>query len=89
ESFKLGGTRGALIAGVLRGGPADRAGVKPGDVLVEVQGKPVADPTGMLNVIAALAPGQSARVKLKRKGQDVDATVTVGRRPKPQARSIE
>ena len=87
ESFKLASTRGALIAGVLRGGPADKAGVKPGDVLVEVQGKPVADPAGMLNLIAALAPGQSAKVKLKRQGQDVDATVTVGRRPKPQARA--
>jgi serine protease DegQ len=87
ESFKLGSTRGALIAGVLRGGPADKAGVKPGDVLLEVQGKPVADPTGMLNLIAALAPGQPARVKLKRHGQDVDATITVGRRPKPQART--
>jgi Do/DeqQ family serine protease len=86
ESFKLGNTRGALIAGVLRGGPADKAGVKPGDVLVEVQGKPVADPAGMLNLIAALAPGQAAKVKLKRQGQDVDATITVGRRPKPQAR---
>jgi S1-C subfamily serine protease len=52
-----------------------------------VQGKPVADPAGMLNRIAALAPGQSAKVKLKRQGQDVDATVTVGRRPKPQARA--
>jgi serine protease DegQ len=87
ESFKLGSTRGALIAGVLRGGPADKAGVKPGDVLVEVQGKPVADPAGMLNLVAALAPGQSAKVKLKRQGEEVDATVTVGRRPKPQARA--
>ena len=87
ESFRLSSTRGALIAGVLRGGPADKAGVKPGDVLVEVQGKPVADPAGMLNLIAALAPGQSAKVRLKRQGQDVDATVTVGRRPKPQARA--
>jgi len=86
ESFKLGSTRGALIAGVLRGGPADKAGVKPGDVLVEVQGKPVADPAGMLNLIAALAPGEAAKVKLKRQGQEVDATITVGRRPKPQAR---
>jgi Do/DeqQ family serine protease len=84
ESFKLGSTRGALIAGVLRGGPADKAGVKPGDVLVEVQGKPVADTAGMLNLIAALPPGQPAKVKLKRQGQDVDATITVGRRPKPQ-----
>src|SRR3989449_6829450 len=86
ESFKLGTTRGALIAGVLRGGPADRAGGRPGDVLLEVQGKPVADPAAMLNLIAALAPGSAATMKVKRQGQDMDASVTVGRRPKPQAR---
>ncbi len=87
QSFKLGDTRGALIAGVLRGGPADKAGVKPGDVLVEVEGKPVGDPATMLNLVAALAPGASAKLKLKRQGQDVDAGITVGRRPKPQARA--
>src|SRR6185312_17519456 len=68
DSFKLGSQRGALIAGVLRGGPADKAGIKPGDVLTEVEGKPVADPTAMLNLIAALAPGKPATVKLKRNG---------------------
>ena len=67
----------------------DKAGVKPGDVLTEVEGKPVADPTSMLNLIAALAPGKPASVKLKRNGNDVDATITVGRRPKPQARPAE
>ncbi len=87
ESFKLGSTRGALIAGVLRGGPADKAGVKPGDVLVEIGGKPVLDPAAMLNLVAALAPGSAAKVKLKRQGHEVDASVTVGRRPKPQARA--
>jgi len=86
ESFKLGGTRGALVAYVLPGSPAARAGLKQGDVLIEVQGKPVADPAGMLNLVAALAPGQSAKLKIRRQGQDVDASITVGRRPKPQAR---
>jgi Do/DeqQ family serine protease len=89
ESFKLGSQRGALIAGVLRGGPADKAGVKAGDVLIEVQGKPVTDPAAMLNVIAALAPGSSAQMKLKRQGKDVEATVNVGRRPRPQPRALE
>ena len=87
DSFKLGDSHGALIAGVLRGGPADKAGIKPGDVLLEVQGKPVADPASMLNLVAALAPGSSARLKLSRQGQAMDATVAVGRRPKPQART--
>jgi serine protease DegQ len=84
ESFKLGVQRGALIANVLRGGPADRAGVRQGDVLMEVDGKPVADPTAMLNLIAALQPGAPSKMKLRRQGQDVEATVNVGRRPKPQ-----
>jgi Do/DeqQ family serine protease len=87
ESFRLESTRGALIAGVLRGGPADKAGIKPGDVLLEVEGKPVVDPTSMLNLIAALPPGSSARMKLRREGREVDAEITVGRRPKPQARA--
>ncbi len=87
ESFKLGSTRGALVAGVLRGGPADKAGVKPGDVMVEVDGKPVADPAAMLNLVAALGPGTTARVKVRRQNKEVDATIAVGRRPKPQART--
>src|SRR4051812_25420911 len=87
ESFKLGSTRGALIAGVLRGGPADKAGVKPGDVLLEIEGKPVLDPSAMLNLVAALPPGTAAKVKLRRQGNSVDTSITVGRRPKPQARA--
>ena len=81
--------RSAGVAGVLRGGPADKAGVRPGDVAVEVQGKPIADATAMLNVVAALAPGESAKMKLKRQGQDVETTVNVGRRPRPQPRPAD
>ena len=87
ESFNLPAARGALIAGVLRGGPADKAGVKPGDVLVEIEGRPVADPTTMLNVVAALPPGQPAKITLKRRDRELETTVVVGRRPKPQART--
>jgi len=88
ESFRLGPTqRGALIAGVLRGGPADKAGIKPGDVLLEIEGRPVADPASMLNLVAALAPGSQAKMKLLRKDKEVEASVSVGRRPKPPARA--
>src|SRR5256884_5084485 len=62
ESLRLATARGALVGGVLRGGPADKAGVKPGDVVIEIQGKPVADSVGLLNLVAALAPGQSAKL---------------------------
>ena len=86
ESFKLASLEGAIIKGVLTGGPADRAGVKPGDVLVSIDDRPVADPQGVLNAITGIAPGNAAKLKIKRKGQDMELAVTVGRRPKPQAR---
>jgi serine protease DegQ len=86
ESFKLGTLDGAIIKGVLTDGPADKAGVKPGDVLVSIDGKPIADPQGVLNVVTTIAPGSAAKVKLKRKGQDLEVPVTIGRRPKQQAR---
>lgn len=86
ESFKLADARGAIIAGVLRGGPADKAGVKPGDVLTAINGAPVSDPQNMLNLVAALQPGSSAQMKVWRQAQSIDVSVKVGRRPKPQAR---
>ena len=81
ESFKLRSTEGALIAGVVRGGPAETAGIKPGDILLTVEGKPVGDPSGMLNLIAALKPGKPARLRLLRNQKEVEFSVEVGRRP--------
>jgi Do/DeqQ family serine protease len=86
ESFKLGTGEGAIINGVLNGGPADKAGVKPGDVLVAIDGKPVVDPQSVLNLVTGIAPGSAARLKMKRKGEDLEVPVTVGRRPKQQSR---
>ncbi|MBN8473510.1 Do family serine endopeptidase [Sulfuritalea sp.] len=83
ESFKLSGTDGALIAGVMRGSPADKSGIKPGDVLVQVTGKPVKDAQAVLELIAALQPGSKARFGLKREGRDVAVDVTIGKRPRP------
>jgi Do/DeqQ family serine protease len=83
ESFKLSGTDGALIAGVMRGSPADKAGIKPGDVLARVSGKPVKDAQVMLELIAALEPGKTARFDLKRDGRNVALDVTIGKRPTP------
>ena len=86
ESFKLPKDQGVLIAGVVRNGPADKAGIKPGDVLIEVEGAPVRDAAGMLNLIAQLTPGSSGRLKLVRQGQSLEVAVTVGKRPRPQRR---
>lgn len=81
DSFRLASVTGALIAGVLKNGPADRAGVRPGDILLSIDGKPVADPTAMLNIVAGLVPGKSAALKLRRGQKDLEVLLEVGKRP--------
>jgi serine protease DegQ len=81
ESFNLKSTEGALIAGVLKGGPADAAGVKPGDILLAVNGSTVADSSSLLNLIANLQPGAEARLTLGRDAKRLDIDVKVVRRP--------
>jgi serine protease DegQ len=84
DSFKLPKNQGAIIAGVMKGGPADKGGMKPGDVLMEVDGKPVTDSASMLNLIAQLAPGSTTKMKLQRDGKTQEVTIAIGKRPKPQ-----
>ena len=82
DSFRLEAKRGALIAGILRNSPADRAQVKPGDVLVGINGRPVSDSVAMLNLIAELAPGREATLDVVRERQQLALKVTVGKRPR-------
>jgi len=86
ESFKLPQAGGALISEVLRGSPADKAGIKPGDILVAVNGEPVADSATMLSLIAALQPGQQAALKVVRNRVETEIKVVVGARPKQSRR---
>jgi serine protease DegQ len=81
DSFGLAKKSGAIVAGVVRGGPADRAGVRPGDILLSVAGQPVANTNEMLNLIAQLAPGGKAKMTVMRKNHEATLDVTVGRRP--------
>ncbi|MBE7424279.1 MAG: Do family serine endopeptidase [Zoogloeaceae bacterium] len=89
ESFKLPATEGALIAGVMRGSPADRAGIRPGDVLVSIGGKPVRDPQSMLELIAGLAPGTPTPFRLRRETKDLELAVNIGKRPPMQRNGRE
>ncbi len=86
ESFKLPDIHGTLIASVLRGSPADRAGIKAGDILVAVESKQVVDSSSMLNLIAALQPAKPASLKVVRGGNSVEVRVIVGKRPTPAKR---
>jgi serine protease DegQ len=81
DSFGLKSSDGALIAGVLRGGPADRAGIRPGDVLIAVNGQRVTDSTSLLKLIADLDPGMTAPLTLLRQNKEMRLQVTVEKRP--------
>lgn len=82
DSFGLSRESGAIIAGVVRNGPADRAGIKPGDILLAVQGKAVANTNEMLGLIAQLPPGQKAKMTVMRKDRQSTLDVMVGKRPR-------
>lgn len=84
ESFSLAQKSGAIVAGVLQGGPADKAGIKPGDILMSIDGEDITDTTKLLNVVAQIKPGTPAKVHVVRKGKELDVTVVIGKRPPPK-----
>jgi len=82
EAFKLPkDAKGVLISGVLKNGPAELGGVKPGDILKEVNDEPIKDVRSLLNNVASLIPGNNAKVVVDRKGQSVVLSIAIGKRP--------
>jgi Do/DeqQ family serine protease len=84
ESFKLPNTEGTLIAGVMRGGPADQAGIRPGDVLLSVAGTRITDSQSMLEQVARQTPGQKALIEIRRNGRNAAVDVLIAKRPRPR-----
>ena len=84
ESFKLKQAQGSLIAGVLRGSPAEHAGLRAGDILLEIDGREVLDSSTMLNLISNLKPEKQATLKIARNQKEINIAVVIGKRPKPQ-----
>jgi len=81
QSFGLPKPQGALVSSVEDGGPAARGGVMPGDVILEWNGKPVAESSTLPALVADTAPGQQATVKVWRNGAERTLQVAVGRMP--------
>jgi putative serine protease PepD len=69
---------GVLVASVAPGGPAAKAGIKQGDVIVEVDGKPTPTADVLVSVLASLHPSQQVTVKLLRHGKEITVRVTLG-----------
>jgi serine protease DegS/serine protease DegQ len=83
--FGLASERGVLIYSVLNGSPADKSGVKPGDVLIAVDRQEVQAQHEMLDLVASLPPGQVATFHILRENKKIELKISVGRRPPPLA----
>jgi serine protease DegQ len=74
-------SKGVLISGVLKNGPAEKGGIKPGDLLKQVNDKSINDIRDLLNAVANLDPGTNANLSIDRKGQTFNFAVVIGTRP--------
>ena len=86
ETVGLPIKEGALVTGVLRDGPADTGGVRPGDVVVAIADQPVASTAQLLNAVAALKPQSEASINVQRGSQKLEVEIVVAQRPKTMAR---
>ncbi len=78
KSFGIKETAGALVASVEQGSPADKAGMKRGDLIIEINDKKINDSTSLRNLIASIAPGTKINVSVIRDGKEQTVTVELG-----------
>lgn len=84
KALKLKSTEGSLVADVTPDGPADKAGIKRGDVIVAFNGKKVKNSIQLRNMVAQVSPGKTVEVVLIRDGKEMRMNVRLGERPKGQ-----
>jgi serine protease Do len=88
DAFGLDRPRGALVGQVVEGGPAEKAGVKTGDVILSVNGKVVERSAQLPSVVSAIKPGESAKVEVWRDGSPRTVTVKVDEFPEEQVQRV-
>jgi serine protease Do len=72
---------GVTISAIDRGGPAAKAGIRAGDAVVAINGETVSSSRGLIRAVAAVTPGNNARLTVRREGQTMELPVVVGLRP--------
>ena len=80
ENLKLKDDSGALVGHVFEGDPADKAGIKTGDIIVEIAGTKIQDTHELMRIVAAQTVGGKVKIKIIRDGQEKTLQVTVGER---------
>lgn len=85
ESFGLQGRAGILVAGVYRGGPAQQAGLQPGDLILSIGNEATVDGRSSMNQVARTAPGEKVEIAVLRGGEPISLTAEIGVRPPAEA----
>src|SRR5581483_9486357 len=89
ESFGLQKPVGALVNAVEKGGPAEKAGIESGDIILKFNGKPVDSSSDLPRIVGSTRPGSKAGMELWRKGATREVTVTVGELPEDRVATRE
>jgi len=87
ESFGLSKPAGALVNAVEKGGPAEKAGIETGDIILKFSGKAVTSSSELPRIVGGTRPGTKASIELWRKGASREVTVTVGELPEDRVAS--
>jgi len=84
ESFSLQNITGIIVAGIQRNGPAAQAGLRPGDIILSINGEASGNSKTVMNQIARVSPGGKLQMKILRNGKELDTQAIVGERPAPR-----
>src|SRR5262249_46247769 len=89
DSLNLRSAHGALVAEPQSGSPAQKAGIKAGDVIVSVNGESVADARNLARRISAMTPGTSVKLGIIRGGREETFTLTLGELPRDRQARVD